>query len=79
MLNEVHRTPVFTRCVTKLLDDEQYRLLQLGLLLRPRLGDVIRGSGGLRKLRWSLPGLGKRGGIRLIYFWDERSETFYML
>lgn len=37
------------------------------------------GSGGLRKARWSLSGRGKRGGIRVIYFWDERTETFYML
>jgi hypothetical protein len=40
---------------------------------------VIRGSGGLRKVRWSLPGQGKRGGLRIIYYWDEASETFYML
>ena len=37
------------------------------------------GSGGLRKLRWGVPGRGKRGGVRVIYFWDEPSETFYML
>jgi hypothetical protein len=72
-------TPVFTRTLTELLDDEQYHSLQLALLLRPKRGAVIRRSGGLRKLRWSLPGAGKRGGIRLIYFWDEPSETFYML
>jgi len=65
--------------VVELLDDEQYRSLQLTLLLRPELGSVIRGSGGIRKLRWSLPGAGKRGGIRVIYFWDEPTETFYML
>jgi mRNA-degrading endonuclease RelE of RelBE toxin-antitoxin system len=72
-------TPVFTRAVVELLDDEQYRLLQLALLLQPELGPVIRGSRGLRKVRWSLPGRGKRGGIRVIYYWDRASETFYLL
>jgi len=40
---------------------------------------LIRGTGGLRKIRWSVKGKGKRGGLRIIYFWDEHSETFYML
>jgi hypothetical protein len=53
--------------------------LQLALLLRPELGRVIRNSAGLRKARWPLPGQGKRGGLRVIYYWDESSETFYML
>ncbi len=72
-------TPTFTRALVELLDDEQYQLAQLALIVRPELGPVIRGSGGIRKLRWSLRGTGKRGGVRLIYFWDEPSETFYML
>jgi mRNA-degrading endonuclease RelE of RelBE toxin-antitoxin system len=72
-------TPIFTRAVVELLDDEQYRSLQLALLLRPELGPLIRRSGGLRKVRWSLTGRGKRGGLRIIYYWDEASETFYML
>lgn len=72
-------TSVFTRAVVDLMDDEVYRSVQLALLLRPESGSTIRGSGGLRKLRWSLKGKGKRGGIRVIYFWDEASETFYML
>jgi hypothetical protein len=62
-----------------LLDDEAYRLLQLALVQRPGRGAVIQGGGGLRKLRWALPRQGKRGGLRVIYFWDEASETFYLL
>jgi hypothetical protein len=72
-------TPVFTRTVTALLDEVQYRALQLALALRPEQGDLIRGSGGLRKLRWRLKGRGKRGGVRVIYYWDAATETFYML
>jgi mRNA-degrading endonuclease RelE of RelBE toxin-antitoxin system len=72
-------TPIFTRTVTALLDEEQYRALQLALALRPEQGDLIRGSGGLRKLRWGLAGRGKRGGARVIYYWDTPTETFYML
>jgi hypothetical protein len=72
-------TPIFTRAIVALLDDEAYRLLQLALLQRPARGAVIRGSGGLRKLRWSIPGQGKRGSLRIIYFWDEASATCYLL
>jgi hypothetical protein len=72
-------TPVFTRAVVTLLDDDEYRGLQMALLQRPERGAVIRGSGGLGKARWQLPGQGKRGGLRVIYYWDQASETFYML
>ena len=72
-------TPVFTAEVLRLLDDEQYRALQLALLLRPEQGAVIKGSGGLRKVRWSSAGRGKRGGIRVIYYLDKPRETIYML
>ena len=67
------------RAIVALLDDEAYRLLQLALLQRPERGALIRNSGGLRKLRWPLPGRGKRGGLRVIYFWDEASGTCYLL
>jgi hypothetical protein len=72
-------TPVFTGAVSALLDEEQNRALQLALALRPEQGDVIRGSGGLRKLRWGLAGRGKRGGARVVYHWDKPTQTFYML
>jgi len=72
-------TPVFTGLDSKRLDDDDYRALQTALLLRPEQGPVIPGSGGLRKIRWSAEGRGKRGGLRVIYFWDKTSSTFYML
>ena len=72
-------TPVFTRIATELWSDEEYHALQLALFLRPQLGPVIAGSGGLRKVRWRRRGVGKRGGVRVIYFWHESTETFYML
>jgi mRNA-degrading endonuclease RelE of RelBE toxin-antitoxin system len=72
-------TPTFTKAVEELLGDEEYRSLQLALLLRPESGARIPGSGGLRKMRWSLQGRGKRGGCRIIYYWDRPTETFYML
>src|SRR5205807_3824525 len=72
-------TPIFTRACVELLDDQEFHSLQLALLHRPERGAVIRGSSGLRKVRWSLPGQGKRGGLRIIYFWDEASATFYLL
>jgi len=72
-------TPVFTRALETLLDDEEYQSLQVALLLRPESGAVIPRGAGLRKIRWSLKGKGKRGGCRIIYYWDEPTETFYML
>lgn len=55
----VVETPVFTKAIDRLIDDEAYRGLQVALMLRPEQGAVIRGGGGLRKLRWARPGGGK--------------------
>jgi hypothetical protein len=72
-------TPVFTRHVIEALTDEQYGLLQGFLVARPDAGDLIRGSGGIRKLRWAMPGRGKRGGVRVIYFWRVTESQILML
>ena len=72
-------TSVFTRLVTKLLPDEEYRELQAILIDRPDAGSVIPGSGGLRKIRWSASGHGKRGGARIIYYWATPQERILML
>ena len=72
-------TPLFTKLIQELVPDENYRLLQQTLILRPETGDLIQGGGGLRKIRWKVPGRGKRGGLRVIYYWDISAERIYML
>ena len=72
-------TPVFTKRVKDLLPDEEYRALQTALLLRPEQGPIIKGGGGLRKVRWAPKGVGKRGGVRVIYYWRPDERVFYML
>jgi|SRR5215217_1231672 len=72
-------TPVFSDQLHGLLPDDDYRALQLALALRPEQGALIRGSGGLRKLRWALRGKGKRGGLRVIYYWDPADGVIYLL
>jgi hypothetical protein len=61
-------TSIFTRQVVSLLSDEEYRGLQVLLANRPKAGDLIQGSSGLRKIRWGLEGKGKRSGVRVIYY-----------
>jgi len=72
-------TPVFTRLVTSLLSDEEYRRLQAMLAANPAIGAVIPGSGGLRKIRWVFGGRGKRGGTRIIYYWATADEQILLL
>ena len=72
-------TPVFTKRVKELLRDDDYRTLQIALLLRPEQGPLIKGGAGLRKVRWAPRGVGKRGGVRVIYFWRPDDQAFYML
>lgn len=61
-------TRLFTRLVREHLSEDEYAALQQHLIARPEAGDVIPGSGGVRKLRWRGAGRGKRGGLRVIYF-----------
>jgi len=72
-------TPLFTKLVRGLLPDDSYAALQQVLIYRPDAGNVITGSGGLRKIRWRVPGSGKRGGLRVIYYWEVSEETIFML
>ena len=71
--------PEFTRDFHRLTDDEALRALQLELLSNPTAGDVIVGTGGLRKVRMKLPGRGKSGGARVIYLHLPRAGKIVFL
>jgi hypothetical protein len=72
-------TKLFTKLVQEYLSDDEYGDLQQALVTNPEAGDVIPGSGGVRKLRWSVAGRGKRGGIRVIYYLRSRQGQIWML
>ena len=72
-------TPVFSRSLEGLLDDEGYRVLQAELSANPAAGDLITGGVGIRKYRFALTGRGKRGGARLIYYWQVAADRIFML
>ena len=69
----------FGRRLAELMSDEDFRLLQVSLLLRPDQGKVIPRGGGLRKMRWALAGRGKSGGARVIYYWFVAQAVIYLL
>lgn len=72
-------TSIFTRRLKELMKDEDYRELQLQLVENPQKGSLIPGSGGFYKLRWASKGRGKRGGLRIIYYWIKAEHKIFML
>ena len=70
---------IFQREVSNYLDDDEYATLQAFLVVNPEAGDVIPGSGGVRKLRWKRTGAGKHGGIRIIYYLRYRPNELWLL
>jgi len=71
-------TTTFTKLMPKYLTDDEYRLFQWYLLLNPEVGDLVRGSGGVRKVRWAPDRKGKRGGIRIMYYWKKSDEEIWL-
>jgi len=69
----------FQRLCLVYLDDDEYAELQQYMMQNPEAGQLVRGSGGVRKLRWVRPGMGKRGGLRVIYFVRFEPNEFWML
>lgn len=72
-------TTIFTRLINELMDDDSYGEMQEALVQKPDVGDLIPGSGGLRKVRWKMEGKGKRCGTRIIYYWQTADDQLWML
>jgi hypothetical protein len=75
----VAETDEFLAATKKLMDDEERAELVLYLAYNPTAGDVVPGTGGVRKLRWGLEGRGKRGGARVIFFFHDMEMPLYLL
>jgi hypothetical protein len=72
-------TKLFSRLLGDYLADDEYSELQTALVEKPDQGALVPGSGGVRKLRWSQPGRGKRGGVRVIYYAKVHEGVIWML
>ena len=72
-------TRTYERAIRKLLSEDARREMEAAIVAAPDAAPVIRGTGGIRKLRWAGSGRGKRGGIRTIYFWHGCAGAIYML
>ena len=72
-------TKLFTRLFDEIFSDEDLARLQGFLIENPEVGDVIPGSSGVRKMRWAIPGRGKRGGLRIIYYLRSRQGQIWLL
>lgn len=70
---------IFERILPVYLDDDEYSELQQYMMHSPEAGEVVPGSGGIRKMRWARAGTGKRGGLRVIYYVRYQPNEFWML
>lgn len=72
-------TSTFTKLLPNYLSDEEYQGLQIYLMQKPDAGDIVKGSGGVRKVRWASEGKGKSSGVRAIYYWKKPDHEIWML
>ena len=72
-------TQLFSRLAAKCLPDDELARVQHYLSENPEAGDIIRESGGVRKLRWGATGRGKRGGLRIIYYLRSKQGEIWLL
>jgi hypothetical protein len=73
------RTATFSRRAKRLLPEAEIARLEESIVERPEAHPVIAGTGGIRKARWARPGMGKRGGIRALYYYRTSAGIVYML
>ena len=79
ILMEFIESSTFTRLLPAYLTDDEYLGLQMFLISNPESGKIIPGSGGIRKIKWRISGKGKRGGIRVIYYYKRTESEIWLL
>lgn len=75
----VAELPEFIRAADKLLTETERQDVIRYLAERPKAGDLLEGTGGVRKLRWARGGQGKSGGVRVIYYFHDEVIPLYLL
>lgn len=79
MLTTVTELPEYIRRASELLNEAEHKSVIDYLAAHPRTGDIMEGTGGIRKLRWARGGKGKSGGIRIIYYYHDQRIPLYLL
>lgn len=79
MLTTVAETPEYQRCAARLLSAAERAEIVDCLAARPKAGDLMQGTGGVRKLRWARGGRGKSAGVRVIYYYHSEALPLYLL
>lgn len=72
-------SPLFSKLVYDYLTEDEYAGFQTFLAAHPETGDLVKGSGGVRKVRWGRAGTGKRGGVRVLYYVRTKQEEIWLL
>lgn len=78
-LHSIAELPTYIRLADKLLNEDERRGLINYLAEHPKAGDIMEGTGGVRKLRWRRGGQGKSGGVRIIYYYHDGHMPLYLL
>jgi hypothetical protein len=76
---EFIETSIFTKLIYTYLTDDEYVGLQGFMFKYPEAGNIVPGSGGVRKLRWTIAGKGKRGGVRIVYYFKKQDNEIWLL
>ena len=76
---DIFETAPFSRIRSRYFDEDSFAVFTWALDRHPKMGEVVQGTGGVRKVRWQLPGRGKRGGVRVVYFVADAQRRIYLL
>jgi len=76
---EIIELPTFSKIVDKYWTDQEFLIFETFLVCHPEAGQIIKGSGGVRKIRWGYGRKGKRGGVRIIYYLANNPDRIYLM